>query len=302
VRIGVYNEAGELVKTVLVEQSTKPIQDITLAQSSTITTLNGPTGKIDIVYQGAVIGTWDGTNASGQPAANGTYQIKVDNVDSFGSVTSTTQQATVNRSLYKVTVLIYNSAGEVVRHLYSFTDDPGLATVNGVQLSTDVIKPGFGAPTAGVPSQLTLNLGNGTTLVWDGRSDSGSYVQSGEYFLEIHSQDGTGGDATVTKQVSVQEGNTGVGNIVLEPNLVDLSKGSGAVTFMGPQTMGLTLGASVYTLAGELVTKVDGTPGTGTMGWNASGLASGLYLAVVEVKDATGGLIQRQILKLLVKH
>jgi flagellar hook assembly protein FlgD len=284
-----------------VKQFAQPVMDITLAQSSQITSLNGPTGKIDIVYQGAVIGTWDGTNANGQPASNGTYQIKVDNVDSFGSVTSTTQQATVNRSLYKVTVLVYNSVGEVVRHLYSFTDDPGLATVNGVQLSTDVIKPGT-APAAGVPSTLTISLGNGTTLVWDGRNDTGSFVQTGEYFLEIHSTDGTGENATVTKQVSVEEGNRGVGDIVLEPNLVDLSKGSGAVTFEGPQGMNLTLRASVYTLAGELVTVVDGTPGTGTMGWSASGLASGLYLAVVEVKDDTGGLVRRQILKLLVKH
>ena len=277
------------------------MQDITLAQSSTITSLNGPTGKIDIIYKGAVIGTWDGTNADGQPAANGTYQIKVDNVDSFGSVTSTTQQATVNRSLYKVTVLVYNSVGEVVRHLYSYTDDPGLATVNGVQLSTDVIKPSY-APAAGVPSELTISLGNGTTLVWDGRNDTGSFVQTGEYFLEIHSTDGTGGNATVTKEVSVQEGNTGLKDVVLEPNLVDLSKGSGAVTFMGPQGVNLTLRASVYTLAGELVTVVDGTPGTGTIGWSASGLASGLYLAVVEVRDNNGAFMGRQIKKITVRH
>jgi len=267
-----------------------------------ITSLKGATGVVDIVYQGVVIGTWDGTNANGDPVSNGVYQIKVDNVDSFGVVTTATQQATVNRSLSKVTVLIYNSAGEVVRHLFSFTDEPGLSTVNGVEFSTDVIQPGNGSPAPGVPSQLSISLGNGTTLIWNGRSDSGSFVQSGVYFLEIHSTDGKGGNATVTKEVSVLEGNMSLVEIVAEPNLVDLGKGSGAVTLMGPQAMGLTLRASVYTLAGELVTVINGTAGTGMIGWNASGLASGLYLASVEVKDSAGGLVRRQILKVLVKH
>ena len=38
---------------------------------------------------------WDGTNWSGDPAPNGVYHVKVDNVDTLGSVTTATQQAIV---------------------------------------------------------------------------------------------------------------------------------------------------------------------------------------------------------------
>ncbi len=42
---------------------------------------------------------------------------------------STTQQVTVSRTIYKSTILIYNEAGEVVKHLYAYMDDPGPAGV-----------------------------------------------------------------------------------------------------------------------------------------------------------------------------
>lgn len=296
-----YNEAGEVVKTILVQHFYQPVNAITLKGSNVISSLKGPTGEIDIYFQGTLIGIWDGTNANGDPASNGVYNIKVDNVDSFGVETSTTQQAMVSRSLYKSTVLIYNEAGEIVRHLYAYVDDPGLAVVSGVQLSTDVIQPG-NVPTAGTPSQVTILLSNGTSLVWDGRGDSGSFVESGQYFLEIHSVDGTGGETTVTKQLSVQDGdrNNGVGAFFAKPNLVNESKGSSAVTFAASSAMDLTLRVSIYTLAGELVTIVQGGQGSNFAPWDAAGLASGLYLAVVEGQDANGGLVSRQILKVMV--
>jgi len=56
---------------------------------------------------------------------NGNYYVKVDNIDTFGVVRTTTQEVTVNRSLYKADLTIYNEAGEVVRHLLTYVDDPG---------------------------------------------------------------------------------------------------------------------------------------------------------------------------------
>ena len=301
VRVAVYNEAGELVKIILTKLYSQPIDDISLKADNVISSLNDP---INIYYRGHLIGDWDGTNANGDPAPNGIYHIKVDNVDAMGSVVTTTQQAVVSRSLYKVTALVYNSAGEIVRHLYSYVDDPGKDAVMGVQLSTSVIKPSYGPPASGTPSQLTITLSNGTTMVWDGRSDSGSFVQSGQYFVEIHSVDGTGGEATVTKQVSVQaaDNNVGIGDAIVEPNFVDLSKGSGAVTFTTTSGSGLSLKASVYTMAGELVRVVEGADGSGIIAWDVTGLANGLYISVVEIKDINGGFVKRQTLKLLVRH
>ena len=192
VKIGVYNEAGELVKTILTQQFSQPINVVTL-NGTVITSLNGANNAVQIYYKGTFIGQWDGTTSSGDPATNGVYHIKIDNIDQLGAVTTMTQQVMVNRSLYQATVLIYNEAGEVVKHLYAYVDDPGKAAVIGVQLSTTVIKPSYNPVGGGVPAQLSITLSNGTTVMWEGRGDNGSIVQTGQYFIEVHSKDGVGG-------------------------------------------------------------------------------------------------------------
>ena len=88
VRIGVYNEAGELVKEILIKQYSEPIENIQIGPTTVINSLNA---EAQIYYQGVYIGEWDGTTQDGQPAGNGTYFIKVDNVGAFGTVQSVTQ-------------------------------------------------------------------------------------------------------------------------------------------------------------------------------------------------------------------
>ena len=202
--------------------------------------------------------------------------------------------------MYKVTALVYNEAGEIVRHLYSFMDDPGLDGVMGVKLSTTVIKPSSN-PVGGTPSQLSVMLSNGTTLVWDGRSDSGSFVQGGQYFVEVHSADGQGGDTTVTEQVSVMGADV-TGTVIAMPNILDKTKGNTTTTFTVNTPQTVTLKVNIYTIAGERVAILEGQAGQGTATWNASGLASGMYLAVVNAKDANGAFVSQQILKILIIH
>jgi fimbrial isopeptide formation D2 family protein len=299
VSVGVYNESGELVKVILVELLSQPINSLTL-QNSVITSLNGSSNAVQIYYQNSLIGTWNGTNANGDPAANGVYHVKVDSVSSTGVVSSVTQQVMVSRSLYKVTVLVYNEAGEVVKHLYTYVDDPGKAGVMGVQLSTTVIKPSYNT-TGGTPSQLGVILSNGTTIIWDGRSDAGSFVQTGQYYVEVHSLDGTGGTTTVTEEVSVQGADTS-NLLAAQPNVLDTAKGITSTTFVANSTTSLTLHATIYTIAGERVATLDGPAGQNTVNWNAQGLASGIYIAVVTAKDATGNFMGRQTLKVLILH
>ena len=302
VRVGVYNEAGELIKTVLVKQFSEPVNSITLEASNVISSLHG---QVDIYFEGNYIGTWDGTNSDGQPAENGQYNLKVDSVDASGVDVSTTQPVIVNRSLYKATILIYNEAGEVVRHLYTYVDDPGQQTVGQVTLSTKVIAPS-GVATSGTPNTVTITLSNGTVVTWDGKSDTGSYVTEGQYFVEVHSSDGQGGETIVTTKITVQGQNVGLGlgTLAAEPNVINGKSGTTVVTFtMKNSGMSLSLRASIYTLAGELVKVEQGTAGEpAVVSWDTAGMASGLYLAVVEEQGANGGGIQRQILKILVVH
>src|SRR5581483_176136 len=125
VRISVYNGAGELVKIILTTQLAQPLLNFTLGPGDAITTLRGAGSQITLYYGTSAVGSWDGTTQDGSLASNGTYYLKVDNIDNLGQDQSTTQQVMVSRSLLKTTVLIYNEAGEIIRHLYLYTDDPG---------------------------------------------------------------------------------------------------------------------------------------------------------------------------------
>ena len=303
VQVGVYNEAGELVKEILVTQFSNPVENVTLQSSNVITTLSGAGSTIQIYYQGYLLGTWNGTTTNGSLVTNGTYYIKVDNIDSHGVDRSTTVQAMVSRTLYQTTVLIYNEAGEVVKHLYAYTSDPGQAVVTSAKLSNNVIEPTYGTPGAGTPAQVTITLSNGTTLVWNGMSDNGSIVQSGQYFVEITSADGQGGNTIIAQRISVLDGaaHNGMGAVFAQPNSLDSANGF-TTTFRDTTGESLTLTVHIYTIAGELAALVNGQAGTNAAPWNASNLASGLYLAVIDSVDANGGIVNHKTIKLLVVH
>jgi uncharacterized repeat protein (TIGR01451 family) len=303
VEVSVYNEAGELIKTILTEQMSQPLLNFNFGGSNAITTLSGAGSAVTMYYGTTPVGSWDGMTNAGGLASNGGYYIKVDNIDNMGVDKSTTQPVQVARSLYKTTVLIYNEAGEVVKHLYIYTDNPGATGTSSVQFSTQTIEPGSNLGT-GSPSQLTITLSDGTKLVWDGTGDSGSYVTSGQYVVEVHTADGQGGQTTFSKSVGVLDGRTtnGVGVITAWPNVLSANSGSMATTFHTDSTMAETLELSVYTLAGELLGTQSGQAGQGTVPFDGTKLASGTYLAVIKVHNANGGVIATQILHIAVIH
>ena len=134
VKIGVYNEAGELVESLPVSQYSQAINSFTL-NSGAITAVSGPGSTTTIEYLGTPIGTWNGLDTAGNPVGNGQYYVKIDSVSNMGADTSVTQPIVVNRSVYKVAVKIYNEAGEVVKNLYTYTSNPGPTNTTQLQLS-----------------------------------------------------------------------------------------------------------------------------------------------------------------------
>ena len=302
VKINVYNEAGEVVKQIYLQQLSQPINNFSIQATDSITSLNGANKAVTLVYQGTVLAIWDGTTADGDPATNGSYYIKVDNIDNTGAITSTTQQVTVSRSLAKSTILIYNEAGEEVKDLVTYFDDPGQGLPSSqVQLSGSVIEPG--APSGAVPNQLTITLADGTTVTWNGTNTNGAYVQSGQYFLEIHTDNGNGSQTTVIKQVSVDGRSigSGLGIVTAAPNRV--GRNSGPVTFTNNSAMNLLMKVNLYTTDGELVKTVTGDNGVNPPVLTTGGLASGLYIAVVDLQNPNGGgAMGRQTLKIVILH
>jgi flagellar hook assembly protein FlgD len=302
VKIGVYNEAGELVKEILIDEYPQPIENIRLEDENLISSLHGENNQVEIYYGENPIGTWDGTNRDGKPVSNGNYYIKVDNIDTYGAVKSTTQGVVVSRAIARLEVNIFNEAGEVVRHLYGYMDDPGLPIGLSIELSSPVIQPGY-ETSGSTPNRVAVMLSNGVTIMWEGKSDTGIFVQNGQYYIEVHTVDGQGREATVTRQVAVRGENehSGVGQITARPNILNSENGYQTV-LKSNSSMSLTIKASVYTIAGELVGVMQGETGTNRVGWDASSLVSGLYLAVVEGIDSEGGLVSRQIVKIVVIH
>jgi len=292
VHVGVYNEAGELVKEISVLQMSEEIDSFSVFDSPTITSVHG---SVYIEVKGEKIATWDGTNQAGDPVSNGKYYLKVDNVDGFGTVTSVSQSVLVNRSIARVQVDIFNEAGEIVRHLYSYADDPGGGTLENLQLSSSVLNP-----SASTNGSVNITASNGMTLVWNGKSDSGSVVSNGRYEIEIHVTDGKGGEQVVSRGIVVESQNQSLtnGNVIAEPNI--LKGGRTTTTLVVESNTPFTLVVQLYDVAGEKL----GAPQPGKTGSNRaevslSGLSSGLYFAVVNLINAEGGSAGKQTARIV---
>ncbi len=306
VKINIYNSAGEIVKSIPIEKFSSAINSITLSKTNTITTLSGDGSFIDILFNGYIIGVWDGTTNSGSPVANGAYTIQIDNVDNSGVVTSVSQKAIVNRSLSNVEVDIFNEAGEVVRKLYNVLSNATNSTMTNVKLSTNVLRPSLSAPvsayssTASYLSIVAEDSSSPVTLIWDGTSDGGSLVSPGEYEVQVHWTDGNGTTTDITRTVLVLPVSSISGIAMAEPNVLT-SATTMTTTFDATRVLNATaMKIKIFTVAGELVQSF--SVGSNTAPWNASGLASGIYIANVEIDNASGGVINTQRLKILVLH
>ena len=301
VKVGVYNEAGELVKEIWVQELSQQILNIDLLTSPTITSLDG---VVYVEVHGQQIAAWDGTNKNDDPVTNGKYYIKVDNIDPFGVVNSVSETVMVSRTIVKIEVKIYNEAGEVVRTLYSYQEDPG------------------GEP--GIEREPV----DGSDQTDAGRDADGGERERGVHHAAQRSTDGVGreerrgvgGDERTLHGGSGLDGREGrprgdhagvvgaggerfgvPGTVHAWPNV--LKGGVGQTQLRVDSTMSFTLRTRLYDTAGELVKAPPaGGAGTNEVDLDCRGLSSGIYLAVTQITDAQGGLAGRQTTKILIEH
>ena len=99
--------------------------------------------------------------------------------------------------------------------------------------------------------------------------------------------------------MSVLNSGRGLGQVFAQPNL--LSGSQTATLLKVNSTASLTLTAHFYTVSGELVGTAQGSTGANQVAWDFSGVASGFYLAVVELRDS-GGMVTRQITHLVLRR
>ena len=302
VHLAVYNSVGELIKTIFIRTFSQPMNTIQLEQTQEITSLNG---VVYVVVNGQAIASWNGSDQNGNPVGNGQYYIKLDSQGPDGVITSVSQPVVVNRVLTRVEIDVFNEAGEVVRHLYSYVDDPNGAQMTDIQLSSNILDPGNtsgqGAPGSVNVDVVTNQAGDGLTLTWDGRTDTGSTVSNGQYMLEVHWADGSG-DTVITRDVVVLGSGSSPagGRVYAYPQILT---GGDTTTVFKINTPSLTLIVTMYDLAGERIeAPFSGPPGSSAAPWNSAGVASGLYFAVVKIVDGNGLFVDRQVTKIIVKH
>jgi flagellar hook assembly protein FlgD len=173
------------------------------------------------------------------------------------------------------------------------------SSMSNVTLSSHVLSPtGSGGLGASVVQVLIQTSNGPVTLDWDGTTDAGAALSAGVYQVEVHWSDGKGGTADITRGLVITPG--GSTDIVVARH--NILKPTESVTFDVGGVSGATgMRVTVYSLAGELVR----TPVTGsatTLAWPATDLASGVYIAVIEVLNAQGGTIKVQRTKILVVH
>ena len=297
VRVDVYNSSGELVKQLWVQELSQKISAFQL-QNPTITTLGGTTY---VIFEGQQIASWDGMNQNGDPVSNGQYFIKVDNIDSLGSVTGVFQMVMVSRSIAKIQVDIYNSAGEIVRHLYAYDNDPNNAPMTQVSFSSAVLKTSVSGSQGGVPGSVTITTPNGASLVWDGRSDSGALVTNGVYMVDVYWTNGNG-QTVISKSILVQSDNSSAitGGVSAWPNI--LKGGTTTTKIIVNSVTPYTLTVSLYNVAGNLIKTTQGASGTNQAVLDVRGVASGLYFVTVDLTDANGNKDGRQKTQIAILH
>ncbi len=304
VRVNVYNSAGEVVKTIEVVHFAQPVNSLSMPAGDVITTLTGTGSTVQLYFEGVLIGSWDGSNNSGDPVSNGAYEVKVDNIDPSGVVTSVSHQVIVNRNLSQAAANIFNSSGEIVKRLYQTVSNSTGAEMTNVNLSSNVLSPGVSkfSGKVGVVQILVMTSGSPVTLSWDGTSDAGNVVTPGVYVIEVHWNNGQGSLLDITRDILVAP-DAGSGAVVARPNELISDKGTMTTIFDGAAVANASsLKVEIHTLTGQLVSVVSNLPGTLTAPWNASGSASGIYIAVVSVLDGQGNTIHQQRLKVLVVH
>jgi uncharacterized repeat protein (TIGR01451 family) len=304
--LAVYNSAGEVIKRFPVQVFSQPISGITLETSNRITTLQGPGSSIEVLYDGYLIGTWDGTNNQNQPVSNGTYIIQASSTSPNGTVTNVDQQAVVNRALDTLSASVYNSAGEVVRNLYTQVSDSTDLSLTDVVLLSNVIRPASSSSSnsTGISSAAAIVVqtsGLPMTLVWDGSDNGNSYVSPGIYTVAVHWDDGPGHTQTITREITVLPFSVS-GFAVARPNILNSMNGFTTTFDAAGIWNAYVTQVQVYTLAGEHIKTLTSPSGFPIVSWNASGLASGIYIAVVSTQDSGGVLLSVQHLKILALH
>ena len=302
ISIGVYNSAGELVKTIAVKPASTLMGSVDFSEgTNTNPTTVIPGQPLSIYLPGLITpddmsqtGTafsWDGTTNAMQPAASGSYYIKIQQVDTYNHVSVLIKDFSVMQVEQYVELLVYNSAGEIVYDYKQYTTAP-----NNVTLQLADIIPVQKSGNNNI--QVVYGPGLLDYINWNGLNNSGVAVGSGTYEVKIISRTIEGTEVTASKTVIVlSEGSKYLGDIKAYPNPYT---GAGSLTFAWTSSYPGRMTIRVYNISGELVRTLNGDLAAGTLPWDCttaagSAVSQGYYIAVLTSTDSEGYINQKMV-------
>jgi hypothetical protein len=280
VTLRVFNSAGEEVALPAVDvPAWHPVTGLRPLRP-TFDPATGGVGWLTVDGAGLQL-AWDGRNRQGARVASGLYTVQLTLTDSFGTLSSYSAPLQVLESAGGSELVIYNSAGEAVRHFR------GLNAAAGARLELDA--GGF-LPAALGGKDLGIDLG-GTTLHWDGRNDQGRLVVSGSYKLRLRSSVERG-ELELVKDVILltAPGPDPFAGAWIAPNPAGPADAWMRVKLPSPGNAAFS--GRVYNLAGEAVAVLEHD--SNGWAWSLKHATSGIYLLVLEASDAEGRRWQRK--------
>jgi flagellar hook assembly protein FlgD len=332
--IGVYNSAGELVKTI----ANTPAN--ALLSIVNIMTANKPTGPNDTVtsvtntvvntqqdlqlYLGglqtpltvgsnATTFTWDETTNASQIVSTGEYYIKFEEKDQFGHTNILIKEVQVIKVEQFVQLNIYNSGGEIVR-----SEKVDLV---GVINDTDKVTLGIGGTNPDMveisqdklPVTFIYGPNIGQNVSWDGLNSNGMAVSSGTYEVQVIVKTNQGKQVEASKTIIILNNSTkSLSSVLVLPNPLKFGVDKSAkIGWMGTGTSKVRIsiynpsGEAVRFLSGKMSPSGIGNVSTGSINWDmrTSGnvlVAQGYYILIAE-SDNDQGHIDRKIIKFAIK-
>jgi hypothetical protein len=311
VSITIYNSAGELVKNVFNGPAQYQPGGIGLSTSLVQGGGSGSDDNVFISFPGYLMEpngqevsgvSWLANNNNGQLVASGIYTIEVQITNNFGQVTTLLKTVQVIDVVPENSLTIYNSAGEVVANIpLTVSLSIGVVSVSLTATSYDPdYSPSTGQATKAMDFFVTSSSGpNPLPLQWWGTNDQGAPVASGTYTAQLVYYAPGGTKTIVDKPFTVISSRTmGFTGLFAVPN--PAQHGDPLEIMYNPISLNYSVVGMLYNLDGQLVEQ-SSDPGPSPLVFRTDDLASGVYIAVVEMTTAgSSSVVSRGVVKVAI--